>query len=256
MVDDTAINLDLTGAQPYDVATGRFTRRRPGGFASGDANLYRYMHNGPTMAVDLIGLQDRAADWDGANRGGTDQEGTRGTGWGGADEAGTDWGGEPVIKGTPTPPPDIEAEADVLIKYIHRPLISTEQIVYILSIFPGPGAGGIYNPAPNSGPYRGKPGEAINPTQVDVYRGGRSLQVKPGEIKVGKDGLVQPTHGMSLETDPSGLGRFGGASKVKSVPDELQIIQRGKRDTHFELVPKRPMTPERFQELANQIELE
>src|SRR5437870_6430341 len=92
--------------------------------------------------------------------------------------------------------------------------------------------------APSSSPYRGKPGEVIDPTKVDVYRGGRSLEVKPGEIRVGKDGLAQPTHGLSLETDPSILSRFGSASKVKSIPDELQIIQRGKRDTHLEAVPK------------------
>ena len=110
--------------------------------------------------------------------------------------------------------------------------------------------------APISSPYRGKPGEVVDPTKVDVYRGGRSLEVKPGEIRVGSDGLVQPTHGPSLETDPSILGRFGGATRVKSIPAELQIIQRGKRDTHFEAVPKQPMTPERFQELVGQIELE
>lgn len=106
------------------------------------------------------------------------------------------------------------------------------------------------------GAYHGKPGEVIDPRKVDVYRGGRSLEVKPGEIKVGRDGLVQPTHGLSLETDPSGLGRFGGASRVRSIPDELQIVQRGKRDTHFEVLPEEPMTPDRYQELVRRIELE
>ena len=94
-----------------------------------------------------------------------------------------------------------------------------------------PGGGG----SRSSGPYRGRPGEVIDPTQVPVYRGGQSLQAKPGEVKVGKDGLVQPTHGVSLETDPSGLGRFGGANRVKSIPDELQIMQRGSRDVHFKV---------------------
>ena len=80
--------------------------------------------------------------------------------------------------------------------------------------------------------------------------------MKPGEVKIAKDGLVQPTHGISLETDPSGLARFGIVNKVKSIPDELQIIQRGKRDTHFEVVPKQQMTIDRFQELLKQIVLE
>jgi hypothetical protein len=59
-----------------------------------------------------------------------------------------------------------------------------------------------------------------------------------------------------VETDPSGLARFGGAHKVKSIPAELQIVQRGRRETHFEIVPQQPMTPERFQELLRQIVLE
>ncbi len=104
--------------------------------------------------------------------------------------------------------------------------------------------------------YRGKPGEIIDPTQVDVYRGGRTLQVRPGDIKLGKDGLVQTTHGVSLDTDPSRLAGFGGVSRVKSIPDELQIVHRGVRDTHFEVVPKRPMTPEHYEELVSQIVLE
>jgi hypothetical protein len=104
--------------------------------------------------------------------------------------------------------------------------------------------------------YHGKTGEAIDPATVDVYRGGRSLRVKPGDIKTGKDGLVQTTHGISLDTDESRLTGFGGAHKVKSIPDELQLVQRGTRDTHFEVVPKQPMTPERYQELVQQIVLE
>jgi hypothetical protein len=97
----------------------------------------------------------------------------------------------------------------------------------------------------------------IDPTRVDVYRGGTDLTVRPGEIKIDRTtGLVLPTHGVSLDTDPSTLARFGVAKKVKSIPDELQIVQRGKRPTHFELVPKKPMTPQRFQELVHQVVLE
>jgi hypothetical protein len=108
----------------------------------------------------------------------------------------------------------------------------------------------------SASPYRGKPGEAIDPGEVDIYRGGGGLEVKPGEVRIAKNGLVQPTHGISLETDPSGLARIGIVNKVKSIPDELQIIQRGKRDTHFEVVPKQQMTIDRFQELLKQIVLE
>jgi len=69
--------------------------------------------------------------------------------------------------------------------------------------------GGGNSDPPAIGPYRGKPGEIIDPTKVDLCRGGRSLEVKPGEIRVGRDGLVQPTHGLSFETDPARLERFG-----------------------------------------------
>jgi hypothetical protein len=86
-------------------------------------------------------------------------------------------------------------------------------------------------------PYQGKPGEIIDPSTVEVYRGGDDFTVKPGDTKV-INGTVQPTHGISLETDPAVLARFGGAKKIVSIPDELQIVQRGKRATHFEIVPK------------------
>jgi hypothetical protein len=59
-----------------------------------------------------------------------------------------------------------------------------------------------------------------------------------------------------VDTDPSRLAGFGGARRVKSIPGELQIVQRGVRDTHFEVVPKQPMTPERYEDLVGQIVLE
>ncbi len=103
--------------------------------------------------------------------------------------------------------------------------------------------------------YRGQPGEVIDPSKVDVFRGGDDWTVKPGETRV-IGGQVQPTHGVSLDTDTARVARFGGARRVVSVPDELQIIQRGRRDTHFEIVPKQPMTPDRYQELVNQVKLD
>ena len=106
-------------------------------------------------------------------------------------------------------------------------------------------------------PYRAAAGEVIDPTKVDVFRGGMDMTIKPGDIKVDRlTGQVEPTHGLSLDTDPASLARFGGAYKVKSVPDELQIMQRGRRDTHFEIVPKHPMSPDNYQELVSQIVLE
>src|SRR5262249_10931642 len=40
----------------YDPRTGRWTSEDPAGFAAGDANLGRYVVNGPTNATDPSGL--------------------------------------------------------------------------------------------------------------------------------------------------------------------------------------------------------
>ncbi len=45
-------------ARYYDPATGRFISKDPIGFAAGDANLYRYVGNGPTNATDPSGLAE------------------------------------------------------------------------------------------------------------------------------------------------------------------------------------------------------
>jgi RHS repeat-associated protein len=45
-------------ARYYDAAAGRFLNQDPKGFGAGDANLYRFVGNGPTNFVDPTGL-----DW-------------------------------------------------------------------------------------------------------------------------------------------------------------------------------------------------
>ncbi|MEM9828735.1 MAG: RHS repeat-associated core domain-containing protein, partial [Planctomycetota bacterium] len=42
----------------YDADTGRWISQDPIGFAAGDANLYRYVGNGPTNATDPSGLEE------------------------------------------------------------------------------------------------------------------------------------------------------------------------------------------------------
>jgi hypothetical protein len=100
-------------------------------------------------------------------------------------------------------------------------------------------------------------GMEIDPTDVNIYRGGVSLQARAGvDIQIDKaTGLVKLTHGLSLDVDAAAMQRFGGAFQVESIPPELRIVQRGSRPGHFEIVPRQAMTPERFQELANQIKL-
>jgi hypothetical protein len=100
-------------------------------------------------------------------------------------------------------------------------------------------------------------GMELDPTQAQVFRGGSSFTLKPNEAHVDKpSGLVKPTHGPSLETNPDALHRFGGPRRIRGIPKELKIIQRGSRIEHFEIVPREPMTETRFQELLNQIELD
>jgi len=49
--------LNYYRARYYDPATGGFIGQDPIGFDAGDANLYRYVGNGPTNATDPSGLQ-------------------------------------------------------------------------------------------------------------------------------------------------------------------------------------------------------
>jgi hypothetical protein len=90
-----------------------------------------------------------------------------------------------------------------------------------------------------------------------VYRGGTSLQVRPQDVRIDKKtGLVQTTHGLSLDTDPCNLQQFGGAHRVSSVPSDLKIMQRGQRLTHFEIMPRVPMSLQMFEQLVSQVVLE
>jgi RHS repeat-associated protein len=53
---DAATGLEYDRARYYDAAVGGWTGQDPAGFAAGDANLYRYVGNGPTDATDPSGL--------------------------------------------------------------------------------------------------------------------------------------------------------------------------------------------------------
>ena len=60
---------------------------------------------------------------------------------------------------------------------------------------------------------------------------------------------------MSVNLDPKGLERFGGARQVVSMPNELELVQRGTNASHYEIAPRQPMTMQRFQELLSQVKL-
>src|ERR1051325_4578479 len=96
----------------------------------------------------------------------------------------------------------------------------------------------------------------IHPS-VSVYRGGISLRFRRDEVKIDPlTGLLRTTYGISVDTDPEFVRRFGGAFRITNVPEGLEIIQRGRRPEHFEIVPAYPMTEDRYQELLDKIDLE
>lgn len=53
---DAALNLYYYRARFYDPSTGRFVSKDPLGYDAGDANLYRYVGNGPTNGTDPSGF--------------------------------------------------------------------------------------------------------------------------------------------------------------------------------------------------------
>lgn len=97
-------------------------------------------------------------------------------------------------------------------------------------------------------------GTPLDCTKTAIYRGGTDLTPKYhlGEVKI-KNGMVQPIRGISLELDPAEVAKHGAPHRVKSIPDELEIVQRGKRSSHHELRPKVEMPVERFEELLEQV---
>lgn len=106
-------------------------------------------------------------------------------------------------------------------------------------------------------PYQGQPGEEIDPEKVDVYRGGHDVVPKPDEYKTDPaTGNVKCTHGVSLETDAGALARFGTVRRVASLPPTLRIVQRGRRPTHFEIVPRQPLSPSDYERALGQVILE
>jgi RHS repeat-associated protein len=88
-------------------------------------------------------------------------------------------------------------------------------------------------------------GEVRYPTQdftrdasgnLVLYRGGPSFEPRPGEYKLNPDGTVKTTRGVSVNTDPTAVERFGGAYEIKMMPPELTANPWG-RAGHYELVP-------------------
>ena len=88
-----------------------------------------------------------------------------------------------------------------------------------------------------------------------LYRGG-GLVATPKDVKIDPaTGMLNNTHGISLNIDPAKVSRFGDPQQILQVPPDLRIIQRGKDPGHFEITPRNPgtMTFDRFNQLLQQI---
>jgi RHS repeat-associated protein len=86
----------------------------------------------------------------------------------------------------------------------------------------GGGSGGDWDEGPN------------------FYRGGTDVTPKPNEVRI-KNGLVQTTHGISVFSNPAKIPKRFGVYRLVSLPQSLQIIQRGQDPEHYEVTPRTPM---------------
>ena len=98
----------------------------------------------------------------------------------------------------------------------------------------------------------------------DFFRGARGdaapdFTPKPNEFKVDADGFVKPTHGVSVFDNAESVTSKGFTPhKIdqSTVPDTLQIIQRGNDKSHFEITPApdAKLTPKEFAAECNKIQ--
>ena len=75
-----------------------------------------------------------------------------------------------------------------------------------------------------------------------LYRGGDDFTAQLKDVRLTKEGLVKTSHGVSLNSSLDELSRFSKITQVDSIPDCLQIIKRGSKPHHFEIVPKEVMS--------------
>ena len=73
------------------------------------------------------------------------------------------------------------------------------------------------------------------------------------EVKFTEDGLVKTTHGISVNTNPNFVGRFGTPYKIVDISEGLKIIQRGVNSSHYEIVPSFEVSFNQYQKLLNEI---
>ncbi len=92
----------------------------------------------------------------------------------------------------------------------------------------------------------------IDPTKVNIFRGGSTLEVRPNvdvQFVKGTENL-KTGYGLSLDVSAPPMEKFGGAYRIECIPPELRIVQRGSKRGHFEIMPRSEMTLARYKELV------
>ena len=95
----------------------------------------------------------------------------------------------------------------------------------------------------------------LTPNGEEVYRGGTSLEVKPGEVPITKEGLVKMKNGPSVNTDIVKAAKFGVPTKIEYIPDGLMLVQRGNDLGHYVIAASRSMTMNEYLSLLSKVKL-
>ena len=95
--------------------------------------------------------------------------------------------------------------------------------------------------------YVHDPNQWVDPLGLNpFYRGAKAgnspaFSPRPSDYKVDTSGFVKPTHGVSVFDNPDSVSSKGFEPheiKPETVPDSLQIKQRGQDSKHYEIMPK------------------
>ena len=119
------------------------------------------------------------------------------------------------------------------------------QVANVVPIAMRIGATLLANAVQGEGETSGSSEVTVNHDGADVpiYRGGESFELKPNEFRLTPNGKY-PARGLSLEVNPDRVKKYGGAFRLLSIPDELQMIHTpsSNSSTHFDIIP-RNLTP-------------
>jgi RHS repeat-associated protein len=273
----TIPNYGYTGREPdetglifyraryYHPGIGRFASRDPSGLQGG-INPYAYVGNNPVMRVDPTGMtaEPPSAGAPAENYAGGDCMAMNESRLGddpekisdAAGREGVDFSDGPVkmaagmcyrwddgkssIKASPDPRADVfqyqlapsmqDAGLNALGFGVVKWLGGAAKLLGLGGEVAGSGAAAATEATEIGGFFRGaKPGELP------------SFAPRPSEFKVDSiSGAVAPTHGVSVfnnELSVTSKGFEAYQVNLHSVPDSLQIIQRGKDLSHFEITP-------------------